>query len=785
MDVTTPSTGTRHRLKGVIALCCYLLWAHDLLAAGLPPAPSAMEAVADSPLYLELVINQVSNGGAVAVEQREGHYWVAAAVLRSAGLKLPAVPAEVDLTTLAGLHTEYDPLGQRLLLTVPPDWLPTQRLGQRDLYARTPALSSFGALVNYDLYLNDADVDARYVAAWSELRLFDSWGTLANTGQFRRTLSGPANSLLGTGYRRYDTTWRYSDDDRLLTYEVGDLVSGALPWNSSVRLGGLQVSRDFSVRPDLVTYPLPQFAGEVAVPSSMDLFINGYKTSSADLQPGPYTVTSIPFINGAGEAEVLTTDALGRQVSTTMPFYVTSTLLQKGLSDYSVAIGSLRRDYAIRDFAYHSLVTANSLRYGLSDTLTLESHLEAADAFLQGGVGSSLQLGNAGVLNASLSQSRWEDEQGQQLGLGYQYSTARYTLSYQRQERRHRYVDLAVLDSASSLSQSSEQILLNLNLEHWGSLGLGYFKVLAADTSRTRLLNLTWSKSLWRSTSVYLSASRDLSDRSWALQAQLVLAFDQHGSLSMSNVRSNQGDNQQQLNYSHAVPSEGGLGFNVGVARGDGADYRQADLTWRLQSVQLQAGVYGRDDASTRWADASGALVWMDQQVFAANRIDDAFVVVSTGGFADIPVRYENQLIGQTDDHGHLLVPWSSGYYRGKYEIDPLNLPTSVQSPIVEQRIAVRRNSGYLLTFPLNRIFAASVVLVDAQQRVLPLGSRVLHEQSGAQAIVGWDGLVYLDQLQAYNTVRVTLADARTCQAQFPLDLQQTQVAFIGPLVCQ
>jgi outer membrane usher protein len=175
----------------------------------------------------------------------------------------------------------------------------------------------------------------------------------------------------------------------------------------------------------------------------------------------------------------------------------------------------------------------------------------------------------------------------------------------------------------------------------------------------------------------------------------------------------------------------------------------------------------------------------MDHQVFVANRIDDAFVVVSTGGFADIPVRYENQRVGQTDKNGHLLVPWSSAYYRGKYEIDPLNLPTNVQSSNVEQRVAVRRGSGYLLEFPLSRIIAASVVLVDAQQHPLPLGSGVRHEQSGTHAVVGWDGLVYLENLEEHNSLQVTLDDGRTCQAQFTLDMQQDQVPLIGPLLCQ
>jgi len=746
-----------------------------------------MEAVADAQLFLELVVNQMNTGRVVAVDQRGGRFFLPASALRDSGMKLPEnISAEVDLDSLPGLHSEYDSVGQRLLLNVPPDWLPEQFVGNRQAYPRTPALSSFGALLNYDLYLNDTDDAGTYLAAWNEVRLFDSWGTLSNTGQYRRTSSGEAVSTSNNGYLRYDTTWRYSDDERLLTYEAGDLVSGALPWSSSVRLGGVQLSRDFGVRPDLVTYPLPQFAGEAAVPSSVDLFINGYKSSSADLQPGPYTLTNIPFINGAGEAVVVTTDALGRQVSTTVPFYVTSSLLQKGLSDFSVAAGTLRRDYGLRDFGYGPGVTSGSLRYGLSDNFTLESHAEASDSLTLGGLGGNLRLGNFGVLNTALSQSQFDGESGQQLSLGYQYSSQRYSFSYQRMQRRDQYADLTVIDTPyTTLSKRSEQATLSLNLDSWGSLGVGYFDVRAADESRTRLLNLTWSKPLWRDTSFYLSGNREIGDSNWAVQAQLVIPFDLHGSLAISSERSKTGQTQQRVNYSRAVPTEGGVGFNLGYAQGDAPTYRQADLTWRLQSVQLQAGVYGTSEAETRWADASGSLVWMDRQLFAANRIDDAFVVVSTDGYADIPVRYENQLVGQTDRNGHLLVPWSSAYYRGKYEIDPLNLPANVRSPNVEQRIAVRRGSGYLLEFPLSRIVAASIVLVDARQQELPLGSGVVHEQSGTQTVVGWDGLVYLENLQAQNSLRVTLADGKTCQVQFAVDMKQDQIPLIGPLVCK
>ena len=765
-----------------------LVFAPQGLAAPLPPPPSSMEAVADAQLFLELVVNQLDTGRVVAVSQRAGGLFLPASVLQEIGVKLPGdVPVEVDLDKVQGLQSDYDSQAQRLMLNVPASWLPAQFIGNRNNYPRTQALTSFGALLNYDAYLNDTDDSSTYLGIFNEVRLFDTWGTLSNTGQYRTTIGRETqDSTFSNGYRRYDTTWRFSDDERLLTYEAGDVISGALPWSSSVRLGGVQVSRDFGVRPDLVTYPLPQFAGEAAVPSSVDLFINGYKSSSADLQPGPYTLTNVPFINGAGEAVVVTTDALGRQVSTTVPFYVTSSLLQKGLADFSVSAGNLRRDYTVRDFGYGPGVASGTFRYGLSDALTVESHAEASNDLTLGGVGGNLRLGNFGVLNTAISQSQFDGGSGQQLSLGYQYSSQHYSLSYQRVERRDQYADLTLIDTPyASLSKRSEQVTLSLNLNDFGSLGVGYFDVQAADDSRTRLLNLTWSKSLWRNTSFYLSANREIGDSNWAVQGQLIIPFDVYGSLSLGSERSNSGQVQQRVNYSRAVPAGGGVGFNLGYASGDAPTYRQADLTWRLQSVQLQAGVYGTRDAQTRWADAAGSLVWMDKEFFVANQVNDAFVVVSTGGFAGVPVRYENQVVGETDRNGHLLVPWSSAYYRAKYEIDPLNFPTNVQVANVEQRVAVRRGSGYLLEFPVRRVVAASITLVDGQHQDLPLGSQVRHEQSAGLAVVGWDGLVYLENLAAHNTLQVTLSGGQSCQATFDLDISQAQVPLIGPLVCQ
>ncbi len=759
-----------------------------VLADDLPPPPTELSAVADATLYLDLTVNQMPKAELVPVQQKAGRLYIGSDVLRAAGLALPGDPSgDVALDAVAGMHAEYDSQNQQLRLDVPPGWLPDQQVGERTLYPPTDARSSFGALFNYDLYLNDTDDSGTYLAAWNELRVFDSWGTVSSTGQWRRSFNGVTRSGTGDGFLRYDTTWRFTDEQRMLTVEAGDLITAALPWSSSVRLGGLQLSRDFAARPDLVTYPLPAFAGEAAVPTSLELFINGYRASTTELQPGPYTLTNVPFINGAGEAVVVTTDTLGRQVSTTLPFYVTSSLLQKGLTDYAVAAGSLRRDYGVRDFGYGPGVASASLRHGLSDTFTLEAHAQTAESLMLGGLGTNMRLGQFGVLNAALAQSRLEGNQGQQTALGYQYNSQRLGFSYQRLQRHGDYADLTRIDRRDmQLSRSSEQVTLSLNLNQYGNLGAGYFDVRAGDGTRTRLINLSYSRPLWGNSSIYFSANREVGDRQWAAQAQLVIPFDMTGTLALGIERNKDGQHQQRANYSRAVPVGTGVGYNLGYATGsDRQAYRQADATWRLQSVQLQAGVYGSSGEMTRWADASGSIVWMDAGLFAANRIDEAFVVVSTSGYADVPVRYENQPVGRTDKRGHLLVPYSSAYYRGKYEIDPMDLPPDILAPHVEQRVAVRRGSGYLLDFELKQVQAASLELVDGNQRPLSLGSRVRHVQSGAQAVVGWDGLVYLENLQATNRLQVELAGGGQCEVDFTLPESTGSIPLVGPLVCK
>ncbi|NER61672.1 hypothetical protein G3435_20390, partial [Pseudomonas sp. MAFF212428] len=61
-------------------------------AGELPPPPVSLEAIAEAPLYLELLVNQMSSAKVVLVHQRAGRLYMASADLQPGPYTLTNVP---------------------------------------------------------------------------------------------------------------------------------------------------------------------------------------------------------------------------------------------------------------------------------------------------------------------------------------------------------------------------------------------------------------------------------------------------------------------------------------------------------------------------------------------------------------------------------------------------------------------------------------------------------------------------------------------------------------------
>lgn len=790
------STKACRRPVLAIAVLTFCLAAARSMAAELPPPPRS-NPIAQEQLYrLELVINQYPTGLIVPVRKKQDNYWISADHLLSIGMPAHFVTApETNLSQIAGVSVNYDSAGQRLLLQVPPQWLPTQQINRSASVSAVSAQSGTGALFNYDAYASQTQHQGAALSVWNELRFFSAPGSLSLSGVLKQPLSHGEQDI-EQGYVRYDTSFRHDNEQDVLSWVAGDFISGALSWSNSVRMGGIQVSRDFTLRPDIVTYPLPSFSGSAAVPTTADLFINGYKSSSTNLQSGPFTITDTPYINGAGEAVLVTTDALGRQISTTLPFYVANTLLGVGLSDFSASAGALRRDYGHRSFSYGPAGISASYRYGATNFLTLEGHVEGARSLAMLGVGSVLQLGRWGVFSGSFSASGKQGESGNQYSVGYQYNNAVLSLNAQHIQRDNAFRNLALYDTYTApadnaqpifaLSRSSTQYSAALSLGRYGSLGAAYFDIQSFADDRTRLFNLSWNKNVWHNSNLSVTASHDPANNSWTTALSLQIPFGALSSATLSYERNAAGQHVQQLSYTQSVPSDGGFGWNVAYSRQHPAsDYQQASLSWRNEHVQLQGGAYGSSGKYTQWGNVTGSLVTMDGHWLAANKINDAFVVVSTLGYPGMSVNYEHQPVGKTDQEGYLLIPNVPSYYSANYGIDTLNLPVDVVVAKTQAQVAVRRHSGYMVAFPIQQQQAASIILVDDQGKPLPVSSLVTRTGYPA-TYVGWDGLVYLEKITQNDRLQVKTPAGQSCQALIRLpDVRTHKLQTYGPFTCK
>ncbi|MEI2684789.1 FimD/PapC C-terminal domain-containing protein, partial [Erwinia aphidicola] len=106
-----------------------------------------------------------------------------------------------------------------------------------------------------------------------------------------------------------------------------------------------------------------------------------------------------------------------------------------------------------------------------------------------------------------------------------------------------------------------------------------------------------------------------------------------------------------------------------------------------------------------------------------------------------------------------------SSYYPAKYDIDTLDLPADMAASSVEQRFSVKRQSGYLLHFPIEPLRAASVILHDSNGEPLPV-STVISREGQQSGYVGWDGITWMENLSEHNPLRAETPDGRHCDTE-------------------
>ncbi|MES2400762.1 MAG: fimbria/pilus outer membrane usher protein, partial [Pseudomonadota bacterium] len=748
-----------------------------------PELPAPALAGASSPpvpvldLYLAVTLNGVPVDELKPFTLQRGVLSASAATLRELGLKWPGsdtASAQVSLASLPGLQVSYDEPRQRIRLTAPLALLDRPllkieaALGERprvDPSARVP-----GLLLNYDLYAQQSAGQAALNGA-TEARLSGIGpGIFSNTMSTRVGVG--AGNTQGRNVR-LDTSWQRDFPDDVMTLTVGDTITGALGWSRALRIGGVRLASNFGLQPYRVTAPLAAFQGSAVLPSTVDLFINGMKQTTQQVQPGQFQLNSAPSLNGRGQAQMVITDINGQARFVSFDIYGSPQLLAAGLSDWSLDAGVIRQDYALKSFSYGSdPVLSGSARYGWSDSLTLEGHAEATRDLQLAGGGASWLLGQqAGVLTASLAGSRFAGDTGVQASLGYQWISRYFNTSINTLRADSRYRDIASLNGAP-VTRLSDSAYLGFDTR-FGQFGFALLRQQYSGAAISRFASLSWSKQLARNGSLTVNFNRSLGDQTGPqLYVGWSMLLDRDTSVAV-NGRRTRDSNSLTLDAARSAPSdEDGWGWRVqanaadgngssGFNNGQGQVSRTTAYGQFAAGISHFRGIQGAPSSTSLFGNASGSVVMLQGKVQPTRRVDDAFAVVSTNGLPGIPVRLENRIVGETDEDGLLFVSRLNAYQHNRISIDTLKLPPDMYINRTNIDAVPAGRSGVLAKFEMRRILAVQLTLRDVSGQPLALGSVVTvdtsanADASAASTVVGYDGLVYLEDPARGAVLRV------------------------------
>jgi len=728
----------------------------------------------------------------------------------------------VNLSLLKNVRSAYDAGKQAIIFTTLTDkalapytvsldsWAARAREG--DELEGKPR-SDLAGVINYSIYAS-SDSERKFknafdfngVSANLDGRISGWFGTL-NNGQLLTYNSGGHSS---SDYRsvRLDSYWSYSDPKRMMTYRAGDLVTRSLPWTRSVHLGGFQVRRNFGLRPDLVTMPMPNFSGSAAVPSAVDLYINNAKRATENVPVGPFNLTDLPVVTGNNEAKLVVRDAQGRETTTKVSFFGSSELLAKGLWDFSLEAGTPRRNYGTKSGDYSGKFYATgTTRYGLTNNMTVEGHGEAGESFFNGGAGTIFSLWDIGTLSMSGSGSFYKSQSGGQYSVGFQAQKWGFSLSARTQGASRQYNDIVSVSADkrsyyyddgysngsseagdlyneytspdqkknrkkhyfnSAAPKSMNQVSLSVPLFFDPtSITFTYTESKNWGDSASRYAGVSASRNFGRRIYGYVNGFQDLRhSKSYSIFAGMTVTLSDKYSASVDVNADHSGTNVSSSLTRQMGSNIGDYGWTLRDIEGDQTQ-RGASGNYRSSIATFSGSMEQVDHRYRATADMTGALVIADKAIMPSNQIYDSFAVVNAGA-PGVKISSQNVYYGKTGWNGRLVVPNLTSYRENRLAIDVDSLPLDTLITETDVTVTPAYQSGIVQHFGVSGkadyIYAS---LKDPSGQAVPTGSYAVVDGGKQGFDVAYDGMGIVPTKGAHFPLNLTvyLPDDKACRA--------------------
>lgn len=295
---------------------------------------------------------------------------------------------------LIGLLTEFDSEERLVTVFVPPK-LRTKQIHQLKYSKQDPYLSQSIKPANFSGYLNiNATQQLRYLQDLSDdsSSIYSFYGSNDNICQPLYCNFHGALNIMGavaeggalyresnnTPFQRKDVRIVYDFPQRTLRLAAGDIRYGTVGYQSHVPIGGISLSKDYSLAPHILSYPLGDYEFYLVDPAEVEVWVNGVMVRKIVLEPGTHNIQNYPFAEGSNEVEIVIRDFSGRRETIDFSFLHEPELLAKNFSQYSFNAGFAETRTSDR-YQYDSRNPFVSLMYrrGITNRFTMDVYGQA------------------------------------------------------------------------------------------------------------------------------------------------------------------------------------------------------------------------------------------------------------------------------------------------------------------------------------------------------------------------------------------------------------------------
>jgi outer membrane usher protein FimD/PapC len=790
----------RVRLLVVLIAAAALPVAAFAQAAGAvsAPLPKPGSAMDHESLIARVVINTVPRGDVPILRDREGRIFVPAQELAKWGFAAEQPGGfvfegerYVPITDLPRVKARFDAAKVTLELTVSATAFPETVLDlspQRRANVTFPADTS--VFLNYGLNAaGDENFGTRTYQFATELA--------ARTGNwlFYNTTAQSWGSG-ATGFTRLLTNVQYDDRPNLRRFVAGDFFTPTFDLANPVALGGVSLTKVYSMDPYFIQYPTAGFATEVALPSTVQVRVDGNLVAQRQVQPGPLAISNITGILGAQNVAVTIRDPFGREQVLQQPFfYAVNVGLAKGLQEYSYNVGFLRQNYGIASDDYGTLAASAFHRYAFTDEVTLGLRGQATSRLYNLGPFGTFQSARFGILGGGVSAGGEQGRTAAAGSLAYSYTGRNFSLQLGSRYFGRSYAQLS--DAATEFrSRGNYYASGSYYVQGAGTATLGYNSSTTYGGPASTLWNAGYTLGMLAGRGLFaVNYTRTLQPQTtytWLLSFRY--SFDALTSVTAA-VGGAPGGNTQSVSLQRALPQGEGVGYDLTIGHVHAAD---ADPAFGRAFVQVNTELA---NVGAEYARASsiegppglsrvfvaGSVGFVGGTVFASRPVDDSFALVRVG-VADVPVYANGWFVGKTNARGEAFANNLAAYYDNSISFVAKELPLDYVYPVSEKTISPPLRSGTLVAFEIrkNRAIQGSLVSTEGERRT-PLEFREIRLVRGASTIASFtarNGEFYVEGVEP-GDYELQALGARPCTARVHVPDDVDAMTSVGIVVCR